>query len=221
MREKLAICQKCVHVTLKDHKVFCNSSNATINFVHGKCPLGLWAPKNLNVDLDGTIRLTFPDPVEEARLDALYERVDALKWSGERMRRNADGTIFLTMPDPSAEARLDEVYDRIGPLKWSGERRATGVVRKIQDVAEFAKSMASGEATEEIIEKRKASCFGDQKTQAPPCVALKVEGGRKFCGACGCGKWMLAELDGSTMPKLRHAFLNCPLKRPGFSNSQQ
>lgn len=40
------------------------------------------------------------------------------------------------------------------------------------------------------------------------CGKLKTEGDKHYCGACGCGKWKLAELD----TKLRFAAVTCPLE---------
>lgn len=114
------------------------------------------------------------------------------------------------------EAELDAKLERIGPLMWKGELgfvdSAKATMTKVIDAVQ---SITSGRATDQTIARRKLSCFGDPE----PCKMLKVEGGRKFCGACGCGKWLLADLDGGPSPKLQNHYLNCPLRRPGFSNS--
>lgn len=54
------------------------------------------------------------------------------------------------------------------------------------------------------VELRNKSCNS--------CEKLIRHNGKRYCGACGCPKWTMAELD--TKLKLRK--LVCPLGRPGF-----
>jgi hypothetical protein len=45
-----------------------------------------------------------------------------------------------------------------------------------------------------------------------------------FCGGCGCGNNDLARLDADSpdeYTKLHYPYLECPLKRSGFSNATQ
>lgn len=121
-------------------------------------------------------------------------------------------TFWLPKPDRLAEAQLDHDHIRIpGELRWKNKK--LGVLAKIAAITE---STTSGHAPDEVVAMRKLSCLGGNG--APPCPALLRDGSNSFCGACGCGKWLLASLDG-VVPKLRWAKLNCPLRRPGFSNS--
>lgn len=75
----------------------------------------------------------------------------------------------------------------------------------------------------EILERRKLSCFGDDKL--PVCNQLrKTENEEYFCGACGCGKNKLAILNSNEengYTKLHYPYLECPLKKPGFSNYEE
>lgn len=72
---------------------------------------------------------------------------------------------------------------------------------------------------EETYNQRKVSCFGDNNI--PPCSALKKNiKGNWMCGACGCGDnniAILEEIEGS-YSKLMYPYLECPLKKKGFSN---
>lgn len=121
-------------------------------------------------------------------------------------------TFFLEKPSCEAEAFLDKRYPRTEDgTRWLNVKRS--LVEKGIDVV---KSVTSGFASPEVLARRKLSCFGDASTEA--CDALVERQGGFYCGACGCGAWMLAKLDGETAPKLGWKKLNCPKGRPGFSN---
>lgn len=126
--------------------------------------------------------------------------------------------FYLDVSDPQTERYLDDVYERIHPgvLRW---RRRGGIVAKAAQATSLVAAMTSGAAAHEVVARRKLSCLGDGTPQNPQCTALKVTGAGKFCAACGCGTWPVANLDGGILPKLSWAKLDCPLKRPGFSNS--
>lgn len=72
----------------------------------------------------------------------------------------------------------------------------------------YVKSITSGQASEETIRQRAASCYA-------PCSELLRTRKGDFCRACGCGMRPEAELHN----KLKYAYLECPLRKPGFSNS--
>lgn len=102
-----------------------------------------------------------------------------------------------------------------------------GIKKKLSMVQSFASALASRNVTNKKIntavkQLRVLSCFGDGK-QLPACEYLedsKVEEGKKFCGACGCGDrkmtWLISEAD--EYSKLDYPKLSCPLNMPGFSN---
>lgn len=70
---------------------------------------------------------------------------------------------------------------------------------------------------------RKKSCFGDENN--PPCGALNnINKSQPFCGACGCGQnklTILSSEDPNDYTKLHYPYLECPLKKPGFSNHEK
>lgn len=74
--------------------------------------------------------------------------------------------------------------------------------------------------------KRHVSCFGETlegtKVQEPcPSLTLSRDGKHHFCNACGCGDKHLTHLeaDENGYSKLDFPHLECPRKRPGFSNA--
>ena len=126
----------------------------------------------------------------------------------------ASNTFWIPRPDRLLEAQLDAEHDRIlGELRWM--RREKGIIKK---AAEFVAAVTIGQASPEIVKLRQESCFGIPGVK-PPCSALTTIEGNKFCGACSCGRWLLSSLSEGVAPKLQWATLNCPLRRPGFSNS--
>lgn len=125
----------------------------------------------------------------------------------------ASGTFWIPRPDRLLEAQLDADHDRIlGELRWMP--RAKGIVQKAREVVQ---AVTSGQADEATIKLRHESCFGVEGK--PPCSALVVIDGSKYCGACSCGRWLLSSLSDGVAPKLKWATLNCPMRKPGFSNS--
>jgi hypothetical protein len=126
----------------------------------------------------------------------------------------ADGSLRLLAPNPDLEAILDARLERVpGELRWRRalDARSTGFVAK---AASFVRSVTSGAASPETVALRRRSCFG-QPGVAAPCEKLVTRDTGRFCAACGCGEWRLAELES----KLTWARLDCPLRRPGFSNA--
>ena len=90
----------------------------------------------------------------------------------------------------------------------------------ISKTASFSDAVFSGFANESEIKAREVSCYGNETQK--PCENLVVgQDGYKYCGACGCGEWALARLNGTPLPKLKWKNLPCPLARPGFSNHEE
>lgn len=81
--------------------------------------------------------------------------------------------------------------------------------KPISKIIEFADviigDISSGPLSEEAYLKRLETCLG--------CDKLDIkENGKKYCTACGCGEWKLAEIGGGgALDKLRHSGLKCPL----------
>lgn len=78
-----------------------------------------------------------------------------------------------------------------------------------------------------VLQKRHISCFGktvEGDYVQPPCENLtKSKGGTTHhCGECGCGDTPLTQLEpGLVASKLLYPFLECPMKKPGFSNEYE
>lgn len=78
--------------------------------------------------------------------------------------------------------------------------------------------------SDEVYNERKLSCFGNG-SDILQCQVLKYDtDGKPFCGACGCKSNKLAILTPSEeggYSKLHYPYLECPLKKKGFSNYEQ
>lgn len=86
----------------------------------------------------------------------------------------------------------------------------------------YVRSEASGRyATARTVTLRQLSCFGDPSLGMAPCPSLRGEPGSRWCGACGCGERKRARLDPDDQgrSKLQFTYLECPRRRPGFSNA--
>lgn len=79
---------------------------------------------------------------------------------------------------------------------------------RVSKLGSFARSVTSGEADAPVVAARIAQCG--------ICPARVEEPRGAFCGACRCPRGPLAELS----RKLRFAYLECPRRRPGFSNAE-
>jgi len=121
---------------------------------------------------------------------------------------------FLKQPETQAALGRVDSWTKVKPT-W--------------EMAEsFVKSMASKGFTAKKVEltiknKRHISCFGkdlDGKVVSLPCPSLAVssDGKSHFCNSCGCGDRQVARLDGVPYSKLDYPYLECPRRRPGFSN---
>jgi hypothetical protein len=68
----------------------------------------------------------------------------------------------------------------------------------ISKVKSFVKAVTGPKASEEVFAARMSICR--------ECEHLKTANEKLYCGACGCGRWRIAELS----KKLRFANLECP-----------
>lgn len=92
----------------------------------------------------------------------------------------------------------------------------------------FIKSQLSKGITSKRVEltvknQRHISCFGTNLNGdkvAEPCSALTLSDDKQhhFCNSCGCGDKAIAHLDSDGYSKLDYPYLECPRRRPGFSN---
>lgn len=115
------------------------------------------------------------------------------------MLHSKSDEIWIDSPNVEIEKSLDKQFPRIGFLRW---RVRTGYFQK---VISFLNAVKGGKTSVDIAKDRLAVCNA--------CPGLRTIAGRKFCGACSCGTWMLAELNGGPSPKLEWADLKCPLNR--------
>jgi len=129
------------------------------------------------------------------------------------IRFDSDAQVFwIPSPNQGIESYMDGIFNRTpGTLQWKVPNKSY-----LGKVVSFASAVVSGFATPEQMAKRQRSCFGDIET--PACSALITDASGKYCGACGCGKWLMSNLAGSLVPKFLLAGTMCPLKRPGFAN---
>ena len=70
----------------------------------------------------------------------------------------------------------------------------------------FLRAVTGPAASDETYQNRLATCTGCEHLK----TVVRGDEQRLFCGACGCGKWRLAELH----TKLKFADLECPLDPP-------
>lgn len=124
-------------------------------------------------------------------------------------------TFWLVRPDAETEAQYDQDHDRMpGMLRWKVRR--PGLLAK---VVSLGAALISDDATPEQMATRRLSCMGDQALGVAQCPSLAVLPQGKFCGTCSCGRWLVANLDGTWSPKIQKSAVHCPMRRPGFRNS--
>lgn len=118
------------------------------------------------------------------------------------MIRYHGNIAFIDRPNTELEHYLDSIYERVpGHLQWKVPHKGA-----IQLATEFFKTITSGLCTDIEFENRKQKCLS--------CPAMVQDNsGIKYCSGCRCGRWQLAQLDGTFLPKLRWASLRCPLGR--------
>ena len=142
----------------------------------------------------------------EARTSMIQKAIDGVK-------RNPSGL----------SAKQKELFQRMHSVELtvsaSKKDRWDKVSNTWEMAASFVKSQVSGifsdPVSPEVLATRKKSCFGSDTSVACPSLALSQDGQHHFCNDCGCGDREIAYLDGG---KLEYPYLECPRKRPGFSN---
>lgn len=118
------------------------------------------------------------------------------------IRQGPGDIVFIDRPNPELEAQLDARFQRLpGLLQWKVPNRGA-----VSLAFEFVKTVTSGIVDDETLERRKQSCL------ACPAMAKDTQG-NLFCAACSCGRWQLARLDGTFLPKLGWKGTKCPLGR--------
>jgi hypothetical protein len=99
-----------------------------------------------------------------------------------------------------------------------------GIISTAMDFIDINNS-GGNRVSDEIYNLRRESCFGNEQLDKKPCEFLKRDFDNEFfCGACGCGSNKLAVLNSKEpggYSKLHYPHLECPLKKPGFSNHNQ
>lgn len=124
---------------------------------------------------------------------------------------------------------------------FNKEKPAVGSWTKVKETWEkavsFAKSIESrGALNNKVDQKQRSlrviSCHGNKDMGIPPCKARDYSKDKKYhyCNECGCGEREIARLDAigseENLPtfkeedynKLDYPYLECPLKKQGFSN---
>lgn len=76
----------------------------------------------------------------------------------------------------------------------------------MRKVSSLMRAVSGPRASEDVYQARLALCRA--------CEYLKADGSKEYCGACGCGKWKLAQLS----VKLKFAQLECPAGKWGASS---
>jgi hypothetical protein len=101
--------------------------------------------------------------------------------------------------------------------------KSRGVLSTALDYIDINKE-GGARVSDEIYNLRKDSCFGNKNKNTAPCEFLKKDTENDFfCGACGCASNKLAVLNAKEengYSKLHYPHLQCPLKKPGFSNHE-
>lgn len=141
-------------------------------------------------------------------------------------RANRQILVPLTVKhmDPAERKKLlpeDSRFSLRADLEWTKVKpswqKAHSFLRSI-----LSKGFTGKVATDEQFKQRHVSCFGTTPegiyVQSPcPSLAKSKDQGRHYCNACGCGDRSIAHLDSKLM---RFPHLECPRKRPGFSNHE-
>ena len=159
-------------------------------------------------------------------------RFSAYEYYDFELKRNSK--INFNKPKP-VESRLDS---DIPPAKLGWIRavdswhkassfinavNSRGIISTALDFMDINKE-SGARVSDEIYNLRHDSCFGNKNKNTPPCEFLrKDEENNFFCGACGCASNKLAVLNSKEengYSKLHYPHLQCPLKKPGFSNHE-
>ena len=172
------------------------------------------------------------DNMRKVNLQTAYSQIKGAGEEAARMKEIAEIVkkfqveIALTSISGSVEKPSDS-WQKVKPtwanaIKFLEAAKSRGIVSTVLDATGINKTLGE-RVSDDILQQRKHSCFGDKKTGIEPCHRLQyVEKRGYFCGSCGCGKNDLARLDADSLDeytKLHYPELQCPLKRRGFSNA--
>jgi len=141
---------------------------------------------------------------------------------------NSKGTIQEVDSGSMEKRTVIDSWTKVKPtwenaVKFLKAAKSRGFVSTALDV--MGLDVNSGERVpEDIYQQRKLSCFGDPSKLISPCSRLQKTVNGMFCSSCGCGAKEVARLDTDIdggYTKLHYPQLECPLKRPGFSNEEK
>lgn len=141
-------------------------------------------------------------------------------------KEGAQGLTKYTLPLSSS---VDNSWQKVKPSWETAAKlveavKSRGIVSTTLDVLGIDKTLGE-RVSEKIFQKRKLSCFGDMSKGIAPCKQLRtIPNKGSYCSSCGCGAKELARLDADISDeytKLHYPYLECPLKRSGFSNEEQ
>lgn len=105
-------------------------------------------------------------------------------------------------------------------MKFAEAANSRGLLATAVDFLGLS-SEYGAKVSDKIYEKRRESCFGNKEKNIPQCERLNIVKDKgAFCSSCGCGTAKLARMDGEGYNKLHYPVVECPLKRPGFSNEE-
>ena len=116
---------------------------------------------------------------------------------------------------------VKNTWDKANSLFMAAKSR--GIIPTIKQYAGF-ETNEGNVVSDDIYNKRKQSCFGNKELNIPKCEVLKTSiNGYVMCGACGCGENNIANLEeiSGSYSKLMYPYLECPLKKEGFSNHEK
>jgi hypothetical protein len=123
-------------------------------------------------------------------------QIGANRFSRERWERHVAATPELR--ELATCPALEGV--QLAPTNQEKVQRETERKGFASRVFSFLTAVTGPHVADEVFARRLAACT------ANTCGKLKTDGEKRYCGACGCGKWRLAELS----TKLRFARLECP-----------
>lgn len=127
----------------------------------------------------------------------------------------------MVVPDAAQEEWRKVKPTWTNAMKFLEAVKSRGILSTALDVTGISKNYGE-KVSDEILRRRKQSCFGDKLRGIKECERLRfIEGKGYFCGGCGCGERELARLDADSSneyTKLHYPHLECPLKKRGFSN---
>ena len=129
-----------------------------------------------------------------------------------------EGALLMSHPDAQSGLKQQDLRAKV-KVGWK-EAAAALKSYKSRGVLNWTRADLT------IERARHRSCFGSDGPEGEavqaPCRALRTasDGIHHYCGECGCGEREDALLDEKDYPKLAFPYLECPLRRTGFSNEK-